>query len=658
MPKLPAKLCGRNVVWIAPLLGMLLALPSLWGGWVIDDHFHRQVLMGSERLTGIVDSRLDLFRFFDGTPERTQRMLDLGVIPWWTVPTLRGAFWRPVAALTHWLDYALWPKSAPLMHLQSIVWYGFLIFTVALLYRRLMGSTPVAGICTLLFAIDDGHGMPVGFLANRNAVISAAFGVATLLFHDRWRRRGNRIDLALPLLAFSASLLSSEAGLSTTAYLFAYALFLERSPWRSRVLSLLPYAFLVLGWRWAWTIQGYGVSDGMSFYIDPLNSPIEFLAAMSQRLPLLLLGQWALPPSDLSVLLTPSSVGALSAVAMLVLLAIGWIVVTVLRSGLSNEGPSESLETRSTPAVLGEASEPGFEQAIPTRRLLSFATVGMFLSVLPPCATFPSDRLLLFVGLGAMILVVSFLTAVFNPPLPPESDEPTKNAGSEGRGEGGSTVAAHPASPLKGSGRFRHVLALSLAYVFVAIHGFIAPIGLSLRAAYPVGPPLLHTRLYVRTPFDESVTEQTVVLVNPPSVIHACYLPALRELAGEPVPKRVRALAPGLPSVTVRRIDAHTLMVRPERGYLNLFFDRLFRNERQPLSLGQKITLSGMTVEVTELTADNRPAAAAFHFDTPLEDHSLLWLYWTEGRFRPWSPPPIGETVELRPDPSGVEWLR
>jgi len=155
----------------------------------------------------------------------------------------------------------------------------------------------------------------------------------------------------------------------------------------------------------------------------------------------------------------------------------------------------------------------------------------------------------------------------------------------------------------------------------------------------------------IRTPLGEPATK-------PPREPARESVAGRPRMAGEPVPKRVRALAPGLPSVTVRRLDTHTLMVRPERGYLVLFFDRLFRNGRQPLSLGQKIALTGMTVEVTELTADNRPAAAAFRFDTPLEDRSLRWLVWIEGRFRPWSPPPIGETVELRPDPSGVEWLR
>jgi len=569
-------------------------------------------------------------------------MMDLGIVPWWTVKDLRGAFWRPVTALTHWIDYALWPATPALMHLQSVVWYGLLIFVVALLYRRLLGSTLVAGLCALLYAIDDGHGMPVGFLANRNSVIAAVFGVLTLMMHDRWRRRDDRVSLIPAIFAFSAGLLSSEAGLGTTAYLFAYALFLEGGSLRIRLFSLFPYALLVLAWRWAWTAQGYGVSEGLSFYIDPLNSPIEFAVAALQRLPLLLLGQWALPPSDVAILLTPWAVQVLTAVAVIVLVVIGWIVVTLLRIDTKRAGRSEPPGTQSTAAVPGGANVHGVESAFPTRRILSFSVVGMFLALLPPCATFPSDRSLLFVGLGATILMASFLAAVLNPPLPP----------GEGWGEG------RTASPPTGRGGCRRALALSLAYTLVVIHGLIAPVGLALRAAYPVGPPLLHTRLYVRTPLDQSVTQQTVVLVNPPSVIHACYLPTLREMAGEPVPKRIRALAPGLPSVTVRRIDTHTLVIRPERGYLTLFFDRLFRNGRQPLSLGQKITLTGMTVEVTELIADGRPAEAAFRFDTPLEDRSLRWLEWIEGRFRPWSPPPIGETVELRPDPSGVEWLR
>ena len=50
--------------------------------------------------------------------------METGAAPWWTLPTLRIAFFRPLAVLTHWADYRLWPDSGVLMHVHSIAWYG------------------------------------------------------------------------------------------------------------------------------------------------------------------------------------------------------------------------------------------------------------------------------------------------------------------------------------------------------------------------------------------------------------------------------------------------------------------------------------------------------------------------------------------------------
>jgi hypothetical protein len=55
-----------------------------------------------------------------------------------------------------------------------------------------------------------------------------------------------------------------------------------------------------------------------------------------------------------------------------------------------------------------------------------------------------------------------------------------------------------------------------------------------------------------------------------------------------------------------------------------------------------------MTVEVTALTDDNRPAEAAFRFSVPLEDASLHWLCYRGKAFEPFTPPAVGETVEIR----------
>ena len=55
-----------------------------------------------------------------------------------------------------------------------------------------------------------------------------------------------------------------------------------------------------------------------------------------------------------------------------------------------------------------------------------------------------------------------------------------------------------------------------------------------------------------------------------------------------------------------------------------------------------------MTVEITALTEDDRPAEATFRFDRPLEDPSLCWLCYRENGFEPFTPPGVGASVELR----------
>jgi len=66
-----------------------------------------------------------------------------------------------------------------------------------------------------------------------------------------------------------------------------------------------------------------------------------------------------------------------------------------------------------------------------------------------------------------------------------------------------------------------------------------------------------------------------------------------------------------------------------------------------PDAVGERVVLTGMTATVTAITADGRPAEAAFRFDVPLEDASLRWLWWQDGEFRPFTPPAVGQTLEI-----------
>ncbi len=63
--------------------------------------------------------------------------------------------------------------------------------------------------------------------------------------------------------------------------------------------------------------------------------------------------------------------------------------------------------------------------------------------------------------------------------------------------------------------------------------------------------------------------------------------------------------------------------------------------------MGERVKLTGMTAEVTQLTDDGRPAEVRFRFDVPLEDPSLCWLCYRYDQFVPFTPPPIGQTVDI-----------
>ena len=181
-------LSSRGIPLLLVGVSLALAAPALWTGWQQDDLIHRYFLLGNTDFAGVRPSPLDLFHFLDGDSVRAQGLMDIGVVPWWTLPDLRLSFWRPLAAMTHWIDYQLWPQSGAMMHLNSLLWLGATVLAAVMLYRRLLGRTWVAGLAALLFALDDVHGLPGGWLANRNALLSLFFGILVLIVHDRWRR--------------------------------------------------------------------------------------------------------------------------------------------------------------------------------------------------------------------------------------------------------------------------------------------------------------------------------------------------------------------------------------------------------------------------------------------------------------------------------------
>ncbi len=588
-PSLPARLGwfaqSRFFPSIVAALAVLLALPALRAGWIMDDYYHRTVMSPVSPYRELLGPPAEMFRFFRGDPVRTGRVMDVGVFPWWTDPTLKAEFLQALTVLTHQLDYALWPDSPVLMHAQSLLWLGAVVAAVAVFYRRMLGPTWVAAVAALLFAVDDARGPVVGFIANRNVLIAATFGVSALICHDRWRREGSwRVAFLAPLL-LAAALFSKEEGIGTCAYLGAYGLFADRAGrWRGCV-ALAPYVVVVFVWRSIRDYWGYGVQN-MGLYVDPLTDPGPFMAALGERAPILILGQWGPIPAETAVVLHPPY-------------SLAFLIAAV---------------------VFASLLLIAFAPLLKRDRLSRFWAAGMLFATVPVCATLPMDRLLTFAGIGAFGLLAQFFAFVFGS---------SRNAPSI---------------------RWRRIAVYGLAWFFVAVHVVWAPLALPFRAANPLGPRWVEQRLYVHTPLGPAIGQKTLVIVNAPSPVNAGYVAFLQFLAGKPVPRHIRVLAPAIPAVAIRRLDNFTLEIRPDDGYIDWLLDRVFRGDRRPMALGEEVKLTGMTARVTDLTDDGRPAVATFRFDVPLESERLVWLCFKGQGFEPFSLPAVGQKTEIRFD--------
>ena len=568
-----ALLTRRELPALLALLTLLLTLPALWTGWQFDDYVHRELLLRSPGLSGLGPATMELFRFLSGDPLQTMAQVERGDLAWWTIPEAKQAFWRPLSGLTHWLDYQLWPEQPLLMHLQSQLWLVALVSSVALLYRRLMGLSGAAGLAALAYALDDAHSFAAAWLANRNALCATLFGLLALLAHLRWREHGRWSAAVGAMIWLSCALLAGEAAVATLAYLVAYALWVEAGPWLRRITSLLPALGLVALWYAIYRTLGYGAHG--TAYIEPIADPLRFAQVLLQRAPLLLLGQWTPLPAELSPFLTPSELLLLWLGAVACLITLTYLFLPLLRRD----------------------------------RLARFWATGMLLSLIPASAALPANRLLFFVGLGAMGLLARFIYA-------PAADLPQHGAG----------------------------LARKL---LLTIHLLLGPLTLPVTAYSPALLGGIATEL-ATLPADPTVRQHDLIVVTAPSPFSLSAIGPLRAAIDQPTPARTLLLSAGLGGAWVERIDAFSLLVRPARGYM-LGFDSVFRAPWYPLLPDQPVQLGHVVVTITERSADGRPAAALFRFATPLDDPVRLWFRYQRGRYIPWSPPPLGSRVWVEP---------
>ena len=529
------------------------------------------------------------------TEEELKKMTDYGTCAWWTYQGVRFSNWRPLEHLTYWLDYQLYPNSPALMRAHSLVWFALLIFLVSLLYRKFLPVGVTAGLAAVLYFLDNSNYLPAMWIANRNLLIAVTFSVLCILCHHKWRNGGSIGIAVISFICLIASLLATEAGIATFAFLFSYALFIDNSKWGKRLLSLVPAILIIVAWRIIYNSLGHGGYGG-GFIIDPVREFGRFANAIYIRGVVLLASQWAGSPPEILSLYH-------DAMTMKVwFIAAGFLVLVLMAIW---------------PLLYKD-------------RLARFWFTAMVLCVLPICATMPMNRNLLFVGIAAFGLMSQFIVSML--------------------------VAKDSVFQKIGRGTSAWVL---LGFLFIA-HILVAGGG-RVMASETNLTFVEHFKSSMDIGNLEGVEQQDLIIVNYPNPFTIFYIPTYMAYNQWPLPRSLRVLSPGFIGIEVTRTDEKTVTLRAltdslmssakrsrwDRVFLYDHFSRGYRDRRFGYSVGQKVQVPRMSVEILSVNHEQLPTKVSYQFEVSADDSSLRWLMWDKSKtgYSDFKVPAIGESV-------------
>lgn len=584
--------------------GVALTLPSLWVGFAQDDYFFLSVFKGSPGLEGLEQSIWNTFSFSEGDPARNRLRMDHGIAPWWVADGWKVDLWRPLASLSHWLDFNLFGENPLPMHIHNLLLYGALCLITATLYRRIMSSGLAAGLAALVFAVDSGHGIAAGWISNRNSLLGGLFCVGSLWAHHRWRsgassRRplGDWMPYAPVALALlTIGLFSAESAIAVGGYFLAYALFLDPLSQRhagtgdsepsrfdlrgfGRAFALLlPYLAAVMLWRGIYAGLGHGV-HGSWMYVDPAQEFPVFAKHFASYFPVMTLGLFAAPDSTLWNMLPAPWQTPFVLLALALLGFFAWAA---------------------WPFVKGNS-------------VAKFWAMGALIAVIPACATMPSDRNLLIASIGASALVAHVLSALI---------------------ENRAALGPPGSVSLRSAKLFSSIL--------IGLHLAISPVAL-LFTSYVIG---YMDRSFRYVNASVPTGQERIVVINSPMDMLAASLPILRSGRGDAPPSHWLWLSAGTGRVTVERTGENSLSVALSEDFLRAPWSKIFRRpETDPMAPGYSVTVDGTVITVRAVSPDGRPTEIAVEFEGPIDGGGYRFLTWQDQAYVPFTLPEAGATA-------------
>lgn len=599
---------------IIAIVAVIFMLPSLKLGLLMDDLIQRLPQLNPSQIpsrlyeTGVVPKESGklstvLFETFgfprDGDLWKIGR--DYGSLPWWMSDTVKCSLWRPFTAFTHWLDYRLYPDSPAFMHAHNIAWFAVVIFIVTIIYRRIIGTVWVAGLAAVMYLLDANTYFPVSFIANRGFIISLCFGLLCFYSFHKWRTTGSYTSAILSVIFISLSILSNEAGVSTFAFVLAYALVLDKSSWRSRILSLLPSILVIISWRIIYQYLGYGVK-GAGAYLDPGHEPLRFLFHLPGYATSVISGQLSGLQPDMMLLVNQH---------LFNIILIFYIIFAVI-------------------ALLV------FVPFIRKDTIARFWFAAMIFAAIP-VASVPVSKNFGFVAVGAYGLIAAFAAGLCT-----KQNWIPKNIVNKSVVWLFCIILLIVHLPLAAAARFT---APKSTPIFLGTMGKLADLG-SLPDAEDKNV------VVVNTPCQLSLCEAPAY-----RIYYGQNLPkSLRALAMGTAALEITRIDERTLVIKSEQDNIFASDQRSPLHFSHIFavLNHLFVGE-QNFNNGNKFIIKGLTVEVFACDSKNLPKELAFMFDVPLEDATLHWVQfeWSTFSYKQFQLPKIGEKIVL-PGPSYV----
>lgn len=331
----------KSGLGIVLLVALLTHLPFSGGVLATDDYMIRAMISGDSALfeagftkadpdKGFWQGLNDAFHFYSPDEGTVQQYREYGNLAWWSSDDARMNPWRPLSALTHWVDFQIAPASYNFQLMHSLVYVLLFAYCAYGLFWRLSDRSSIAVLAAILLMVDFSHLVNFNWVAARNVFIVGALGCASLHRFLIWREAKTTASLLISLSLFVLTLLSAESSIAITGYFFAWLWLVERMRAGQIVRTLFPFAVVVVAWRLVYNVAGFG-ADNISLYVDPVRDPAGFLASVVQSLPLRIASLILTVDSTMASMSATAKIWA-SLVSLLFVLACLWLIRPLLKS--------------------------------------------------------------------------------------------------------------------------------------------------------------------------------------------------------------------------------------------------------------------------------------------------------------------------------------